>query len=85
MIIDLILLVLQGVLNIILAPLTVLNITIDFISSIPVITSFIQFVAYVLPWDNLMPLIDLLIAIFTFRIALTLIRTILSIAFLKGA
>lgn len=85
MILDLILLVLQGVLNIILAPLTVLNIGIDFISSIPVVTSFLQLIAYVLPWSNLMPLIILLIAIFTFRIGLTLIRTILSIAFLKGA
>ena len=36
MIVDMILLVLQGILNILLAPLTVLNIGIDFISSIPI-------------------------------------------------
>ena len=76
MIIDLFLLVIQGILNIILAPLTVINITIDFISSIPIITEFLQVAAYLLPLDNLLPLILLLIALFSFRIVVALIRTV---------
>ena len=76
MITDGILIVLQGILNILLAPLTVLNIGIDFLGSIPVITEFIQIVAYVLPWDNLLPLIALIIASFLFRGALALIKLI---------
>ena len=85
MIIDGILLIVQGFLNVLLMPLTAFNIGIDFLSSIPVVTSFLQLIAYILPWSNLMPLIILLIAIFSFRIALTLVRTVLSIMFLKGA
>lgn len=38
MIVDGILLVFQGVLNILLAPLTILNIGVDLISSIPYVT-----------------------------------------------
>lgn len=71
-----ILLVLQGVVNILLAPLAMINIAVDFIASIPVITQFIQVVAYVLPWGNLLPLIVLTIALFVLRIAISLIKTI---------
>ena len=76
MIVDMILLVLQGILNILLAPLTVLNIGIDFISSIPVISEFIQIVAYVLPWDNLLLLFALIFASFVFRVVLSLIKLV---------
>ena len=76
MIVDLFLLVLQGVLNIILLPLTVINISVDFASSIPVITQFLQVVAYVLPWSNLLPLITLVVALGFFRIAIALVKVI---------
>lgn len=76
MIFDAILLVLQGIVNILLSPLTVLNIAIDFVASIPVITQFLQVVAYVLPFSNLMPLIILNIAIFGFRAIIALIKTV---------
>lgn len=78
MILDLIFLVVQGILEILLSPLTILNIAIDFIASVPVITSFLQIIAYVLPWVNILPLIGLLVAIFTFRIVLSVIRVIWS-------
>ena len=76
MIIDSILLVLQGIIELLLSPLTVINITIDFIGSIPVIAEFIQVVAYVLPWSNILPLIFLVIALFVFRVVLAIVKLI---------
>ena len=61
MIVDGILLVFQGLVNLILAPLSVINIGVDLVSSIPYVTPFLQIVVYVLPWSNLMPLITLII------------------------
>lgn len=71
-----ILLVFQGLLNVVLAPLTVLNIAVDISSSIPVVSQFLLVVAYIVPWSNLLPLFIIVIAIFTFRIALALIKLI---------
>ena len=76
MIIDGILLIIQGILNVLLLPLSGLNIAIDFIGSIPVVTQFLQVIACVLPWDNLKPLIIFTIAMFTFRAVLSLIKLI---------
>ena len=76
MITNAILLVVQGILNVLLLPLTALNITIDFIGSIPIVTQFLQVVAYILPWDNLKPLILFIIAMFIFRAVLSLIKLI---------
>lgn len=73
MIVDGLLLLLQGVLNIILLPLSALNIGIDFLASIPIVENFLQVITYVLPWDNILPLIILVFAIFTFRIIVALI------------
>lgn len=69
MILDLVLLVFQGLLDILLLPFTIINITIDLVSGIPLIVQFLQVVAYILPWSNILPLILLVIAIFVFRIA----------------
>lgn len=74
MIFNAILLVLQGVLNILLLPLTAINIAVDFVASIPVVMEFMQVVAYVIPWSNILPLIALLIAIFIFRIVVAIIK-----------
>lgn len=79
MIIDLFLLVLQGVLNILLLPLTGINITINFLANIPVITQFLQIVAFILPWSNLLPLILLTFSLFVFRIAVSLVRTVIDV------
>lgn len=85
MIIDMILVVIQGFLNIILSPLTLIDFAVDFVASIPIVTNFLQIVAYVLPWGNLLPLIIGTFSIFLFRISLALIRTLLSIITLRGA
>jgi len=79
MIVDGILLVLQGVLSILLAPLEVINIGIDFVSSIPVVSSFLQIVTYILPWSNILPILLIIISIFAFRILISLIKTIWSL------
>lgn len=79
MIVDGILLVFQGFLNILLAPLTVINIAIDIASSIPIISQFLQVVAYILPFDNLLPLFTIVIAIFIFRISVAIFRLIISV------
>ena len=77
MIIDGILLVIKIVVEIILSPLTVLNIAIDFVGSIPVVMSFVQIVSYVIPWSNILPIILLIFAIFVFRIIVALINLVL--------
>ncbi len=76
MIVDAILLLVQGVLNVLLSPLTIINIVVDFVAGIPVVGSFINVVAYVLPWAKLLPLITLIVGIFTLRIGIALVRLI---------
>lgn len=76
MIVDMILLLVQGILNVLLAPLSVLNIVIDLVSSLPVVTEFLQIVAYLLPWSNILPLIIIVIGMFLFRIAMAVIKAI---------
>lgn len=79
MIIDLFLLVLQGVLSILLLPFTVVNIAVDFIASIPVITQFLQVIAYILPWSNLLPLIAIVIGLVVFRIGVAIVTTVVNV------
>lgn len=78
MIVDLILILFQGILNVLLLPLTAVNIAVDFVSSIPVVVDFLQIAAYILPWSNILPLILLVIALSGFRITLSLVKTFLS-------
>lgn len=76
MITNAILLVVQGILNVLLLPLTVLNIGVDLVTSIPVISQFLQVIVYVLPWDNFLPLFIFIFAMFVFRCAMALIKLI---------
>lgn len=76
MIVDLILILVQGILNILLLPLTVINIAVDLVSSIPVTTQFLQVAAYMIPWSNILPLILLVIGIFIFRAGLALVKAV---------
>jgi hypothetical protein len=78
MVVNGILLVFQAFLNILLAPLSVINIGIDLVSSIPYVVQFLQVVAYILPWSNLLPLILLVISLFLFRIGIAVLN------FIKG-
>lgn len=76
MILDMILTLLAGILNILLAPLEVINIAIDFASSIPIVTSFIQVIAYLLPWSNLIPLFVIVMAILSFKLIIATITAL---------
>lgn len=74
-----ILLIFQNFLNIILLPLTVFNVVIDIASSIPFITQFLQVVAYIVPWSNILPIILIMFSMFSFRIGMALIKLIIYI------
>ena len=76
MIVDLILLIVQGILNVLLLPLTVINIAVDLVSSLPVTVEFLQVAAYMIPWSNILPLILLVIGIFLFRGTLAVIKAV---------
>lgn len=76
MIVDLILLIVQGILNVLLLPLIVINIAVDFVSSLPVTVEFLQVAAYMIPWPNILPLILLVIGIFLFRGTLAVIKAV---------
>ena len=74
-----ILLIFQNFLNIILLPLTVFNVVIDIASSIPFIAQFLQVVAYIVPWSNILPIILIIFSMFSFRIGMALIKLIIYI------
>ena len=76
MITNAILIILLDILKVLLLPLSALNVAIDFVGSIPVITQFLQVVAYVLPWDNFFPLFVFIVSMFIFRGGLSLIKII---------
>lgn len=61
-----------------LLPIEALNLGIDFLLSLPIIVDFLQIVAYVLPWSNLVPLFIFIISVFSFRIGIAVVKTILS-------
>ena len=76
MILDGILNILGVLFNILLAPLEVINIGIDIVSSVPIVASFIQVVAYIFPFQNLLPIIIITIAILGFKIVISIIKTL---------
>lgn len=76
MIVDGILWLLQGIVNVLLLPLEIVNVGIDFLSGIPIVVQFLQIVAYVIPWTNLIPIFVLVIGFFIFRALVALIKTI---------
>ena len=76
MIINLLLGVIQGIVNILLAPLSVLSFVIDVASSIAIVQNFVKVIAYLFPWQQISPLIFFVIAMFIFRAIVALIKTI---------
>lgn len=76
MIIDFVLVLVKGVLEILLLPLTAINVVVDVASSVPVVTEFLTIVAYVLPWTNILPLIIIVVGVVSFKIVLSLIKLI---------
>ena len=62
----------------ILSPLTVLDVVVDLVTSIPIVTKFIMFVSYIIPWNNLVPLILIVFALLGFRIIIALIKFVIT-------
>ena len=79
MIVDGILLILNNVLNILLSPISIISIGVDFVASIPIFARFIQVIAYLIPWWNILPLIILTISIISLKIIISLVKTIWSL------
>ncbi len=76
MILDSILTVLSSLFSILLSPLEVVNMTVDLVSSIPVVANFITTVAYIFPWSNILPIIVISIIILNFKNGISLITAI---------
>ena len=76
MIIDGLLYVIGLVLDVLLSPLEVIEITVDFLGSIPFLTQFFEIIAYILPWNNLIPLFVIVIAVIGFKIIISLVKTL---------
>lgn len=67
-----------GLIDTILSPLSLLSWTLDKIMNIPLLTSFLEVVAYVIPWAYLYPLVVIIFGIIGIKIAISLIK------FIKG-
>ena len=78
MIVNGILLMLQGIVEVLLSPLTALSFAVDLLSGFPAVVGFLKVVAYVLPWSNLLPIIFIIFAIIGFRTMIALLKTITS-------
>ena len=76
MILDAILLVLSNVFSVLLAPLEIINIGVDVASSIPVVSNFITVVAYIFPWNNILPIIILTFFIVNFKNVISFIMAV---------
>lgn len=79
MLIDGILFVFKNFLIFLLSPLNVINVSVDWIASFENIKVFFSLVAYILPWNNLKSLFIIVFAVISFRITITIVRTIRSL------
>ena len=76
MIIDAILGLISNIVGVLLLPLEAFNVVIDIASSIPVVAKFLMFIAYVIPWNNLLPIFGVIGIVTGFRITVSLIKTV---------
>lgn len=76
MIVNLFIYVIQAIVNVLLAPLSVLNFAINIASKITIVQSFVKVVAYLFPWTQLSPLVVFIVGMFVFRSIVSLIKTI---------
>lgn len=76
MIVNGFLFVLKGIISVLLLPFNAINFVVDFASSIPVVGGFIQVVAYILPWSNLVPIFVIIFALLSFRVTVGFVKFI---------
>lgn len=67
MILDAILNVLSNVFSLVLSPLDAISFSIDIWSSIGFVANFIKVIAYIFPWNNILPIIVISFLIINFR------------------
>lgn len=79
MITDAILSFLTTISSSVLSPLYIIDIAVDLVTSIPVVTKFIMFIAYVIPWQNLVPLFVIIMALLTLRIGIAVVRFVMTL------
>ncbi len=68
--------IVSGVINLLLAPLELINFAVDVGTSLGVVKGFISVIAYLFPWSQVTPLIYIVITFFIFRCVVALIKTI---------
>lgn len=71
--------ILEKVLNLLLLPLDAVNFGVNWLLGIDWVVDVLNIIAYVLPWENLIPLIIGIIGMYCSRIAISLVRLILEI------
>lgn len=76
MVVDVLINIVSGIVNLLLAPLDVVNFVVDIVFSVSVVGDFIRVVAYLFPWEQITPLIFIVIGFFVFRGVIALIKTI---------
>lgn len=79
MITDAILSFLTALSSTVLSPLMIVDVAVDLVTSIPVVTKFIMFVSYVIPWSNLVPLLVIVISLLGLRIIIALVKFVLGL------
>ena len=67
---------LQGVLNLLSLVLQPFNFAINSIIGITWVQNALTIVAYILPWNNIKPIITIIVGMFIFRAIISLIKTI---------
>ena len=72
-----ILLCFEGLINVLLSPLSILTIAVEFIASIRQVQQFLQIAIYLFPWTYVLPLIIFVIGMFVFRIIMSIVRLVI--------
>lgn len=67
MILDAILNILSNVFSFLLSPLDAISFVVDIGSSVGFVTNFIKVIAYIFPWNNILPIIIISFLIINFR------------------
>lgn len=75
-IIDGFLYVLSIVLDVLLSPLEAIDAAINVVGSIPFLIQFFEVIAYILPWNNLLPLFVIVISVIGFKVVISLLKTL---------
>lgn len=76
MIVEGILFVLGSFCGVLLSPLNLIPLSFDLVESMPIVMDFLKLIIYVLPWQNLIPLIGVVFAVGLFKLIVAILTTI---------